>query len=121
MKLSWPNMKRDATQKEVLFMVAIFVASVAGVLWFSLWDDGYLGSYWERWDRDGDIMCFDIQGRKTRSSLAECYVLTHRGLKARERWADDCKSKGETDAVCDSRAVIYMTRQLSRANMQSGF
>ena len=121
MKLSWRDIKTDAIQREVLFIFAIFVASIAGVLCFSLWDDGYLGSYWERWTRDGDIMCFDIQGQKTRSSLGECYVLTHRGLKARERWADDCKSKGETATVCDQRAIIYMTRQLSRANTDSGF
>jgi hypothetical protein len=112
-KLPWRKIQTDGTQKHILIIVAIFVVSISGVLWFSLWDDGYLGWHWERWDRNGDILCFDIQGRKTRSSLGDCYVLSHRGLKARERWADDCKSKGETATVCDQRAVVYMTRQLS--------
>ena len=56
------NTKVDSTGNEVFVMVVLVLVAIVGVGWFSLWDAGYLGSYWERRDRGGDIKCFDTQG-----------------------------------------------------------
>ena len=100
-------------KKDIVLMVAIVLVCIAAVGWFSLWDTGYLGSYWERWDRGGDIKCFDAQGQVTTSSQQPCFVLTQRGINARERLTEACEAKGQDPEACLDLAVKQLTSHLS--------
>jgi hypothetical protein len=103
----------DGIGKDVLVMVGLIVVAMGGVAWFSLWDAGYLGSYWERWERGGDIKCFDVHGRATTSSQQTCFVLTQRGLHARERLTEECKGKGQDEDQCRELATGLMASDLT--------
>ena len=106
------NTKVASTGNEVFVMVVLVLVAIVGVGWFSLWDAGYLGSYWERWDRGGDIKCFDTQGHFTTSGKQTCFVLTQRGLNARERLTEECKEKGEDSETCLEQALKQLTSSL---------
>lgn len=94
--------------KDVWPIAALVVVAIVGVGWFSLWDAGYLGGYWERWERDGDIKCFDAQGQFTASGQQPCFVLTQRGLNARERLSETCIEGGEDSETCLERALQHL-------------
>lgn len=113
MRPLWLQRPVDGIGKDVLVMVGLILVAMGGVAWFSLWDAGYLGSYWERWERGGDIKCFDAQGRVTTSGQQTCFVLTQRGLQARERLTDECKAKGQDEDQCRELATGLMASHLT--------
>ena len=108
----------DGIGKEVLVMVALILVAMGGVAWFSMWDAGYLGSYWERWERGGDIKCYDAQGQVTTSGQQGCFVLTQRGLHARERLTEECKAKGQDENQCRELATSLMAAGLTMRSQQ---
>ena len=52
-------------------MVGLVFLTISAIVWFNIWDAGYLGSYWERWEGKGDIKCFDAQGHITTPKSGE--------------------------------------------------
>ena len=104
----------DAIGNELLVMVTMVFVAIVGVGGFSLWDAGYLGSYWERWQGAAGIKCFDAEGRVTASGQETCFVLTQRGLNARERLTEDCKMEGQDEDKCRDLAVKQLTSSLPR-------
>ena len=104
--------KVEPIRRDLVVMVGILLVSIGGVAWFSLWDAGYLGSYWERWDRGEGMKCFDAQGRVTVSGQQPCFVLTQRGLNARERMTEECKAKGQDEENCRELAVNQLASSL---------
>src|SRR5215212_2400462 len=102
--------------KELLMVILSLLVPLTVMVAFNFWEEGYLGSYWERWESKGDIKCYDQQGRVTSSNQENCYVLTLRGIKARERLTEACKANGESAEKCLQRAVDVLTSHLSSAH-----
>src|SRR5829696_7686836 len=102
--------------KELVMVILSLLVPLTVMVAFNFWEEGYLGSYWERWERNGNIKCYDQQGRVTSSSQEVCYVLTLRDIKARERLTEACKANGELAERCLQRAVHELTSHLSSAH-----
>jgi hypothetical protein len=104
---------KGQTVRQFMMIIASILIPLTVMVIFILWEDGYLGSYWERWERKGDIKCYAKEGRVTSSSQDVCYVLTLRGIKARERLTEACKAKGKMAESCLQFAVDELTSHLS--------
>jgi hypothetical protein len=98
--------------REYMIIIASILIPLTAMTAFNFWEEGYLGSYWQRWELSGNIKCYDKQGRVTSSSQEVCYVLTLRGIKARERLTEACKAKGEKAGKCLQMAVNEVTSHL---------
>jgi hypothetical protein len=98
--------------KELVMVILSVLIPLTALVAFNFWEEGYLGSYWERWERPGDIKCYDQHGRLTSSSQETCFVLTLRGIKARERLTEACKAKGGIAGRCLQGAVDELTSHL---------
>ena len=103
---------KSMASEGLVMVILLLLVPLTAIIAFNFWEEGYLGSYWERWERNGDIKCYDQQGRVTSSSQETCFVLTLRGIKARERLTEACKATGGIAERCLQRAVDELTSHL---------
>ncbi len=93
-----------------LILVIMFgVIAVLVITPFYLWDEGYLGFYWERYgstydQKLGVSRCLDENGNLMDGLEPPCLVLTLRGRKAMERNQQACEENGGKHDDCRQEA-----------------
>jgi hypothetical protein len=78
-----------------------------------LWDEGYLGFYWDRYDSIYDpklnvTRCIDDNGELSQALSPPCAVVNSRGMKARERWAKRCEESGRDSESCTAESYQWL-------------
>jgi hypothetical protein len=111
----WKKLRGVLTVLGVLSIIPLIVY---------LWDEGYLGSHWKRYDSTNDpkvkaFRCLDEKGDVMDDSEPPCFVLTVRGRKAMARHQKACEEKGGTQEACYEEAWTWlMSKKWSVERMQ---
>ena len=78
-----------------------------------LWDEGYLGFYWERYKSTYDpklgvSRCLDENGELADNLEPPCVVMTSRGRNAMDRRTRDCRSRSQKPEACAAEAYEWL-------------
>lgn len=78
-----------------------------------LWDEGYLGFYWDRYDSLYDPKlkvhrCIGDNGELSEDMEPPCLVLTLRGQRAQERRAKQCEEAGGDREGCSTESYSWL-------------
>lgn len=78
-----------------------------------LWDEGYLGFYWEHYEsiydqKLGVYRCLDENGNIEDSLKPPCVVMTSRGRNAMERRVRECRSRSQKPEDCNAEAYEWL-------------
>lgn len=96
---------------KLLFPIFFLPVGVLGASY--LWDNGYLGSYWKRYNTLYDprlhaVRCLDENGELTDEIVPPCFVMTLRGMKAMDRYKSNCMDNGGKQEDCTSKAYDWL-------------
>lgn len=104
----------------VVKLLSVFVVPPMVVLGIGyLWDEGYLGFYWERYasiydPKVGVFRCLDENGELAEGLQPPCFVATTRGLNAQHRHAKQCEEDGGDSDSCSARAYEWLLSRQPR-------
>lgn len=104
----------------LLKLLSVFVLPPVVVLGIGyLWDEGYLGFYWERYSslydpKLGVFRCLDENGELAQGIEPPCLVATSRGAKAQIRHAKQCEDDGGDSDSCSVRAYEWLLSRQPR-------
>lgn len=91
-----------------VFLGPLLVVLIGGYLW----DEGYVGFYWQRYDSLYDpklnvVRCLDEHGELANFE-PPCVVMTERGRKAMERYEVTCEESGGKHDECSRKAYEWL-------------
>jgi len=94
-------------------LVIFFGIPIAVFMGAYLWDEGYLGSYWERYGSLYDPKlkvhrCLNEYGQLAEDLEPPCVMMTLRGRKAMERHKIAYVDSGGNPEVCAAQALQWL-------------